>query len=121
YFGVIGESHNLFSLLDNSSTLHNVSQLYPKDYNNFAPRASVAWDIFGTGKTVARAGWGIYYDGFSQDFFGGQLPWPTFNAGPAFNGVGAKPVTFSFSPAITLTGGPCAPGHIAVPHIGSQW
>ena len=74
YFGVIGEEHNLFSLLDNNGTLHNVSQLYPKDYNNFAPRASIAWDVFGTGKTVARAGWGIYYDGFSQDFFGGQLP-----------------------------------------------
>src|SRR3954465_13396149 len=36
YFGVIGEQRNLFSLLDNTSTLHNVSQLYPKDYNNFA-------------------------------------------------------------------------------------
>src|SRR5882724_7243998 len=108
YFGVIGEEHNLFSLLDNASTLHNVSQLYPKDYNNFAPRASLAWDIFGTGKTVARAGWGIYYDGFSQDFFGGQLPFPTFNAGPAFNDVGPRAVSFSFSP---LLGGSYTAGH----------
>jgi outer membrane receptor protein involved in Fe transport len=118
YFGVIGEEHNLFSLLDNNSTLHNVSQLYPKDYNNFAPRASVAWDIFGTGKTVARAGWGIYYDGFSQDFFGGQLPWPTFNAGPAFNNVGAKAVQFSFSPLLggSYTAAPCTAGQIPVPN-----
>src|SRR4051794_38784926 len=50
YFGVIGEAHNLFSLLGNDGFVHNVNQLYPKDYNNFAPRASVAWDIFGTGK-----------------------------------------------------------------------
>ncbi len=119
YFGVIGEEHNLFSLLDNASTLHNVNQLYPKDYNNFAPRASVAWDIFGTGKTVARAGWGIYYDGFSQDFFGGQLPWPTFNAGPAFNTVGPKPVSFSFSPTFgpaNYTAGPCTGTDIAIPN-----
>src|SRR3954469_21738750 len=119
YFGVIGEQHNLFSLLDNNSTLHNVSQLYPKDYNNFAPRASFAWDVFGTGKTVARAGWGIYYDGFSQDFFGGQLPWPTFNAGPAFNNVGPKPVSFSFSPTFgpgNYTAAPCTGGDLAIPN-----
>ena len=117
YFGVIGEEHNLFSLLDNNSTLHNVNQLYPKDYNNFAPRASVAWDVFGTGKTVARAGWGIYYDGFSQDFFGGQLPWPTFNAGPAFNNVGPKPVGTSFSGALGgYSAAPCAAGTIPIPN-----
>lgn len=120
YFGVIGEEHNLFSLLDNTSTLHNVSQLYPKDYNNFAPRASFAWDIFGTGKTVARAGWGIYYDGFSQDFFGGQLPWPTFNAGPAFNNVGPRPVATSFSGTLgTYSAAPCAAGTIPIPNTSS--
>ncbi|MFL6300493.1 MAG: TonB-dependent receptor domain-containing protein [Terriglobales bacterium] len=117
YFGVIGEAHNLFSLLGNDGFVHNVNQLYPKDYNNFAPRASVAWDIFGTGKTVARAGWGIYYDGFSQDFFGGQLPWPTFNAGPAFNDVGPRPVSFSFGPALGgYSAAPCGAGTIPIPN-----
>src|SRR3954468_16379173 len=120
YFGVIGEAHNLFSLLGNDGFVHNVNQLYPKDYNNFAPRASIAWDIFGTGKTVARAGWGIYYDGFSQDFFGGQLPWPTFNAGPAFNSVGPRPVSTSFTPALgAYSAAPCAAGQIAIPNSTS--
>jgi hypothetical protein len=105
YFGVIGEKQNRFSLLSPAGVLTQVNQLYPKDYNNFAPRASVAWDIRGNARTVVRAGWGLYYDSFSQDFFVGQLPFNTFNPGPAYNGIGADAVTFSFSPpAVILPG-----------------
>jgi len=31
-------------------------------WSNFAPRASLAWDPSGTGKTVVRAGGGLFYD-----------------------------------------------------------
>ena len=34
----------------------------PKDKNNFAPTLGVAWDVGGNGRTVIRAGAGIYYD-----------------------------------------------------------
>lgn len=104
YFGVIGEKQNRFSILS-AAGLTPVHQLYPKDFNNFAPRASVAWDVYGNGRTVVRAGWGLYYDSFSQDFFVGQLPFNTFNPGPAYNGIGADAVTFSFSPPAVIAPG----------------
>jgi len=34
----------------------------PKDKNNFAPTLGFAWDVGGNGRTVIRAGAGIYYD-----------------------------------------------------------
>jgi hypothetical protein len=102
YFGVIGEKNNLFSFINVATgNLEQVgvsggpSELYPKDYNNFGPRLSVAYDVFGTGHTVVRAGYGLFYDAFSQDFFVGQLPWNTFNPGPAYNAVPGAEVDFS--------------------------
>jgi hypothetical protein len=31
------------------------------DYNNFAPRLGIAWDVFGDNKTVIRSGGGVFY------------------------------------------------------------
>jgi hypothetical protein len=101
YFGVIGDGGQ-FSVYDPMVGLVLKNQLYPKDYNNFSPRLSAAWDVFGKGTTVIRAGAGVFFDGFSQDFFTGQLAENTFNTGPAYNAIGPNPVfiTTELNPAL---------------------
>jgi hypothetical protein len=91
YFGVVGDQNNQFSLFNpaTDSLIQNVKQLYPKDWKNFAPRLSFAYDLLGNGKAVVRGGYGIFYDGPSQDFFVGNQPWNTLpaQAGPDFNNI----------------------------------
>jgi Carboxypeptidase regulatory-like domain/TonB dependent receptor len=107
YFGVIGADGNQLSIYDPNVGLVQKNPLYPKDFNNFSPRVSVAYDVFGKGKTVVRAGIGVFYDAFSQDFFTGQLAFNTFNVGPAYNAIGPNPVsiTFRLNPALPVDAG----------------
>jgi Carboxypeptidase regulatory-like domain/TonB dependent receptor len=49
-------------LNDAGEKAFGVIQGIPLDKNNFAPRVAVAWDPWGNGKTVIRAGFGLFYD-----------------------------------------------------------
>ncbi len=111
FFGVIGEKNNLLSNITNLDAAGNtftltqvgsgLSNLYNPDRKDFAPRASIAWDTRGTGKTVIRAGWGMFYDAFSQDMALGHLPYPPyFDPGPAYNPIGPSPI---YSAGVTGT------------------
>jgi Carboxypeptidase regulatory-like domain/TonB dependent receptor-like, beta-barrel len=90
YFGIVQEKHGNFSNFDTTTGqdfMIGNGRLFEPDYNNWAPRVSAAWDVTGKGKTVLRAGWGIFYDAFSQDMFIGHVPFNSgFDPGPAYTG-----------------------------------
>ena len=58
---------------------------------------------------MLRGGYGLFYDAFSQDFFVGQLPFNTFNPGPAYNGIGPAPILFVGSGGTTSMLSPTQP------------
>ena len=98
---MIAEKNNLFSNFDPANGVlsqvgtNGLTSLYQPDYRNFAPRASVAYDLTGKGTTVIRSGAGLFYDLFSQDFFLGQVPYNADTPGAAYNDIGPKPILSS--------------------------
>lgn len=116
YFGIVQEKHGMFNNVDPTTGLPfavGSARLYQPDYNNWAPRVSLAWDVTGHQRTVLRAGYGVFYDATSQDMFLGHLPFSSsFDPGAAYSGLpGVGQVSFGVP-----VGVPFAPG---VPVFGS--
>ncbi len=94
YNGVVKEDNNLLGNFSPTQGLLQVGQQisspYNGDHSNFAPRVGLAWDPFGNGRTVIRAGAGITYEtvnweaflAFNNDFGLGTIP-----TGGLLNGV----------------------------------
>ncbi|MGI4853623.1 MAG: carboxypeptidase regulatory-like domain-containing protein [Janthinobacterium lividum] len=66
------------------NTTYPATGTIPQDYNNLAPRLGVAYDPIGDGKTVIRAGYGIYYNTTVAQ---------TFNTFVRGNGVAVRNLT----------------------------
>jgi hypothetical protein len=62
----IHDAHNQLANYVPSAGLVQVGQgigsPYPTRYNNISPRLGIAWDVFGTGKTVLRAAGGLIFE-----------------------------------------------------------
>src|SRR6202041_152861 len=73
YNGVITENNNLLGNFSPTAGLvqvgQQIGQPYHGDHSNFAPRLGVAWDPFGNGKTVIRAGAGMMYETLNGESF----------------------------------------------------
>jgi hypothetical protein len=110
YFGIVQEKQHLFNNINpltGAVFAVGLNRLYQPDYNNWAPRVSLAWDVTGKGTTVVRAGYGIYYDAFSQDMFLGHLPYLTnYAPGAAYSGLpGSGQITTASPTGVALVSG----------------
>ena len=117
YYGIIQEKKGQFTLVDPTTgdlSLTGPARLYQPDYNNWAPRVSVAWDLAGKGTSVVRAGYGVFYDAFSQDMFMGHLPFGTFfDPGPAYSPLNGITVA-------SISGAQLVPGGTVFPFVSSM-
>lgn len=98
--------------IQTAQTALNITQGFPRDDDNIAPRLGFAWDVMGDGKTVVRGAFGRFFDhpllavSFNSNIadgsqqqqatllpFGGPSPTATLNAFQVFQGTVIPGVT----------------------------
>src|ERR1700722_8439096 len=103
---VVKDQNNLLGNFSPTVGLEQVGQQigapYHGDHNDFGPRVGLAWDPFGTGKTVIRAGAGVIYE---------TINWESFLALNNSLGISMIPTGAIIGPP---PGNQVGPGNIAV-------
>ena len=97
--------NNLAALRASGVVLQSdVDAIYDPDHNNAAPRIGLAWDIFSDGKTVLRAGYGVFYETIIGNIPGNVMLNPPFLP-DFFNPFPGWPNAFAPSgfPVLTIT------------------
>ncbi len=89
--------YNSQGILDTNPVVGNSVYTQNNATRLFSPRVGLAWDVFGTGKTAVRAGYGMYYS-LIDDLAFLQNSLPPYNGAATYTGS-----LFSFTP---VTPGP---------------
>ena len=106
------EIHNRLSVLDPKAFQFvrigtgGVERPYEREFSNFGPRIGIVYDLTGRGKTVIRAGSGLYFDQPVANLvsaLGSNLP---FVGSVTITSTAQRPVTFDLTAPFSLPGAP---------------